>query len=423
MRKLFETVVLGGTLTIACSDPNQGVASAPDSGLPTADAQVDATDAAPDAPTTVDPAGFRVTGALWHARSAHTATLLDDGRVLVVGGESVTTRSPLASVELYDPVTESWTEGPTLPEARSNHVAVKLSDGRVLVAGGGISAPIGVPKGEGVLASALLYDPVSNSWTPTGEMHEARSHFAALRLPSGNVLVAGGGAGTHDHGSTCNGYGVTDCGPIGDALASAEIYDTSKGTFAPTGPLASARYSFTLDAASGADALAVGGANDFKESFASTERFDEASGVWSPGPALASADRLFHSAAPLPSGRLLVGGGKKSNTAMLNSAVWVDVKGMSSELTGSLGTAHTVGAFVPLASGHVLSVGGFTCPNPCAPIALAEIYDEASGAWTGIGALATDRAGHSATRLKDGRVLVVGGFSAAGNLTSCEVTE
>ena len=370
-----------------------------------------------------DPTGFRGTGSMSLARSAHTATLLADGRVLVVGGESVTTRDPIDSVELFDPATETWATGASLPEPRSNHVAVRLADGRVLVVGGGRSAPIGVPKGEGVLASVVIYDPAADAWETTGDMLEGRSHFGAALLPSGKVLVCGGGAGTHENGSECNGYGITNCGPIGDTLAGAEVFDPATGTFEATAPLAEGRYLFTTTRLADGRVLVVGGANDAKESFRSSEVYDEEAGTWVAGPDLVSADRLFHSAARLPSGRVLVGGGKKSNVTFLSSVDVVDVAAGAAEPTAPLGEALTVGRFVPLTSGHVLSVGGYRCPNPCAPVALAEIYEESTGTWAAIGDLKLPRAAHTATLLADGRVLVAGGYGAFGDLKTCEISE
>ena len=370
-----------------------------------------------------DPTTFRTTGSLAQPRTGHTATLLPDGRVLVLGGENIVSRDPIDSVEIFDPIIESWTPGPALPQPRANHVAVLLTNGTLLVAGGGRSAPIGVPSGLDVLESALLFDPQTEAWTTTGNLLEGRSHFQAISLPSGKVLVVGGGAGTHDHGSTCNGAGVTHCGPIGDTLASAEVYDPANGQFFAVGELNDGRYAHTLTSLLDGRAVAVGGANDYKVSFASTEVFDEITGSWSSGPDLFSEDRLFHAAALLPSGKILVGGGKKSNTVMLDSVNTLSIVDGSAQLTGSLRVAHTAGAFVRLESGNILSAGGFRCPNPCQPIDDAEIYVENTNSWRDMVWLKGIRAGHTLTLLKDGRVLVAGGYGALNNRPDCEIAE
>lgn len=366
-----------------------------------------------------DPADFRSTASLAVPRSAHSATLLDDGRVLVVGGEDIVTRDPLSSVEIFDPVSETWESGPSLPVPRSNHRAVRLKDGRVLVVGGGRSAPIGAASGIDVLSSALIYDPERDRWSTTGSLHEGRSHFGAVLLPSGKVLVAGGGSGEHEHGSECS--GASQCGPLGDTLDSAELYDPATGEFSPTGSMHEARSLFTLTALSSGQVVAAAGMNDFREGFRSTEIYEPEQGEWREGPLLASEERVFHSAAVLPSGRVLVGGGKLPDTKMLASVDVLDVK--AGAVAGPpLAVPHTVGRFVELDSGRVLSVGGFRCPNPCAPIADVELFDEEAMAWQALPPLAIARAGHSATRLADGRVLVVGGFDNSGNLSSCEIS-
>lgn len=369
-----------------------------------------------------DPVRFRLTGSLAQGRLGHTATLLRDGRVLVVGGESVVDRAPTDSVEIYDPATETWTTTTPLPAPRSNHAALLLDDGRVLVVGGGKSAPIGAPAGLDVAASALAFDPSTSAWSVAGSLLEGRSHFQLSRLPSRRILVSGGGAGTHLHGATCNGYGVTDCGPLADALASAEILDPATGTSSSVAAMASARFMATITRLADGRVLVAGGADDTKASFATTEIFDEKTLGWSPGPALVSSDRFFHQAALLPSGRVLVGGGKKSNIRFLASVDVVDVLANRTAATSPLSLARTAATFTPLSSGRVLSVGGFECPYPsCGPTDVAELFDEPAGAWTRLAPLNEARASHTTTLLRDGRLLVVGGMGSQGDLASCEL--
>jgi hypothetical protein len=126
-----------------------------------------------------------------HARSHHTATLLSNGKVLVAGGSS------LASAELYDPATGTWTATGSMALGRSAHTAKLLTNGMVLVAGG-------TPNS---LTSAELYDPASGLWTPGPSLITGRFSHTAVLLTNGQVLAAGGQ------------------GEQGSYVASAELYE------------------------------------------------------------------------------------------------------------------------------------------------------------------------------------------------------
>jgi hypothetical protein len=133
-----------------------------------------------------DTLSFRATGSMHYAHIAHTATLLDDGRVLVAGGYA---GSVISSAELYDPKTGSFTETGSLNAARCKHTAGLLPDGRVLIAGGSDS------RGwSGNLSSAEIYDPHSGKFTAASAMNDSRFKLPdeAVQLPSGRLLVAGG---------------------------------------------------------------------------------------------------------------------------------------------------------------------------------------------------------------------------------------
>jgi hypothetical protein len=141
-----------------------------------------------------DPASgtWTATGSMTTLRgSQFTATLLPDGRVLAVGGFD-RTEATLASAELYDPASGTWTATGSMIDARIWPTITLLPDGRVLVAGG----TIGPWHSDGSyvgLASAELYDPASGTWTATADMGTPRGVFNATLLLDGRVLVAGGG--------------------------------------------------------------------------------------------------------------------------------------------------------------------------------------------------------------------------------------
>ena len=136
---------------------------------------------------------FSRTGSMATARQAATATLLADGRVLVAGGVGVTGSvpeiyPPTAEAEVYDPTTGIFSPTGSMAAARSYHTATLLPDGRVLVVGGSRETV----ADWYFLATAEIYDPTTGTFSPTGSMTTVRSHHTATLLPDGRVLVAGG---------------------------------------------------------------------------------------------------------------------------------------------------------------------------------------------------------------------------------------
>jgi len=130
------------------------------------------------------PAGFMA-----NSRKDHTATLLQDGRILVVGGRSTfPADTPLAGAELYNPATNTWSATGNLNQARRSHTAVLLDNGKVLIVGG---------TGAGVLSSAEVYDPATGLFSLAGSsMGSPRTGHTAAKLQGGDVLIAGGSDGS-----------------------------------------------------------------------------------------------------------------------------------------------------------------------------------------------------------------------------------
>lgn len=160
---------------------------------------------------------FRETGSLVVPRGLHTATLLPDGSVLLIGGGSG--NAVIDAVERYDPATGAFTAAGTLPEGRGAHTATLLPDGRVLIAGGLRPRGDG-PDAENVpAATTVLYDPATGTSVPGPRLGAPRAGHTATLLPDGRVLVAGG----MDADS--------------EARKTAEIVDPVAGTVTETGAL------------------------------------------------------------------------------------------------------------------------------------------------------------------------------------------
>jgi N-acetylneuraminic acid mutarotase len=133
---------------------------------------------------------WSTTGSMAVARAYHTATVLSTGKVLVAGGTADVANggTSTALAEIYDPATGTFSSTGSLPSSTTAHSATALPGGRVLVAGGARLVSGAVTR----LASAALYDPTAGTWVQAASMRRARSDHAAALLPSGKVLVVAG---------------------------------------------------------------------------------------------------------------------------------------------------------------------------------------------------------------------------------------
>ena len=288
------------------------------------------------------PGSWSPTANLTTARQSHTATALSNGKVLVAGGASaglaagtvfqsvagdLRAEAQLASAELFDPISKTWSAAGNLGTARAQHTATRLSNGKVLVAGG---------RGAGPLNSVELYDPTTGLWSSTGPLQAARLAHTATLLPNGKVLVAGGAGAS----------GV---------LASAELYDPSTGTWTPTGNLGTAREGQTATLLPSGKVLVSGG-DDGGAPLKGAELYDPTAGTWSATGNLGTA-RTQHSATLLPGGAVLAAGGSVLQGPSLKSAELYDPAAGTWSAAGSLNGAHGLHSATLLLSGSVLLAG------------------------------------------------------------------
>lgn len=340
-------------------------------------------------------------GALVVGRSdGHTLTVLDDGRVLVVGASD--------AVELWDPRDRRSRLVAPLPEARAGHVAVRLLDGRVLVAGGeGTDRPNGYDLEP--LASALVFDPASASWQPVAPMAVARRAPVAALLPDGRVLVAGGESGLpHEPPSAevfdpgegvWRSYPAPPSSPIAlDALPNGRVL----ALFAPIGvdvnaalldPSTARWMELPRSSAQGRSrAHVVLADGDVLTVYLRTaERFDAALGRWEPAarpPATVSA-----TGALLPDGTVLLLGDARSARAYR-----YDPRADRWSMAGYTEHAHLRPAVAALADGRVLVAGGNLDGAPGGDEErITELFDPSSNTWTASWPASERRSGHTAT--------------------------
>lgn len=304
-------------------------------------------------------------------RWGHTATLLKDGRILVVGGQQ-TRGLAIATAEIYDPSTKTWSSGGSMAEARGlGHTATLLEDGRVLVMGGS--------------SSAEVYDPSTGIWSSTGSMSEPRIRYTATLLGDGRVLAAGG------LDPTRSGEQESD---------TAEMYDPSTGQWSSTGSMLQKHSRHSAALLRDGRVLVVG--------TYSAEVYDPSTGTWAlAGKPLRERDQGFP-VTVLGDGRVLIAGGEIHTggwTGIYAPIRNVDIYDPSTgtwSAASPLAEPYKLHPAALLKDGKVLVIGGDR---------QLEIYDPATNTWSSAGKMKQPRIlGHTATLLGDGTVLVVGGY-------------
>ena len=338
------------------------------------------------APAAIESGAWSPAPAMPVGRGFHTASLLPNGKVLVVGGNQ-TFRALAASAELYDPRTRMWSSAGMLTTPRSLHTATLLKNGKVLIVGGSQVDSFSL----GSLASAELYDPQTNSWALAASMHTPRSYHTATLLADGRVLVVGGIEASND---------VT-----GKVLASAELYDPATNTWTTAAPMRVARARHAAILLADHRVLVIGG-NDvaysaFSNYFATAELYDPTRQSWSPAGSMNYA-RTFPTGTVLPDGRVLVVGDAGVNE---RTAEIFDPRNERWSLAPDPGVGRAEHVAVRLRNGAVLVAGGIGETS-------AQLFDWRRNAWSNAGAMAVIRANATATVLDNGQVLVTGGFGS-----------
>jgi len=374
------------------------------------------------AATKTTPSGhFSSTGSM--GAQYTTATLLLDGRVLVTGPKwDAIGQAPAPSAELYDPATGKFSATGSMLQPRVDASATRLQDGRVLIAGGdnGSIIAIGGQADVTYFDTAELYDPATGKFSPTGSMAEGLAGQSGTLLADGNVLLTGG---MNDWASS----------PIEHGMPTAELYDVKAGTFRAVGSPGYGSYwshatllldgrvlvqgdgalvevydpgtgdfsqfgSVSPNTSIGGEACSVTLVPDGRVLFAGGGTmgttadallFDPTTGKLSPTGSM-TVSRAYQTATLLGNGKVLIAGGEE----VLAPAAIRPGSGFYDAVSASEGGPARYGSTyrqIPLKS--------------------AELYDPATGKFSKTGSMQVARTGQVATLLADGRVLIFGGDS------------
>ncbi|WP_437897455.1 Kelch repeat-containing protein [Sorangium sp. So ce124] len=349
-------------------------------------------------PAGEDPPADAATSTMAEPRVDHDAVVLHSGKVLVFGGATRILVEPeplrlfedtlLTSTALYDPATGTW--APAAPRAITGSVPASrvmvLQDGRVLVASG---------------VSFELYNPALDVWTSTARMPTARaaSTCGTAMLADGRVLVAGGRVLQ---------------GPS-PSRGVAEIYDPATNTWSATTPMLTA-----MNAVRGAISLKDGRVL-VSDGVSRSELFDPVSATWTLGPSL-----RFKDIVSLSDGKVLMilrHDGPDAFSSVYDPVTDTQTEMPPFALPAASGLVSP--ALTALRDGRALFTGGYTpetnseacigtshpwdCPVYYKYSGAVWMFDPVAQRWTPAAPMRLPRAGHTATQLLDGAVLIAGG--------------
>lgn len=315
------------------------------------------------------------------ARALHTATRLNDGRVLIVGGGSAQGK---VAAELYDP-SRGTSRTIALTVGRVGHTATLLRDGTVLIVGGGWG-------GSTAMRSAELFEPATGTFRSLGQLNDARSDHGAVLLGTGEVLILGGDS---------SGVGSTP-------TATAEIYDPATRTFRMVGTMHTPRRVYGATLLADGRVLVPAGTTTGKRVISESELYDPRTRTFARTGAMRVA-REKHAAVRLADGRILIGGGSDRAGAeeRLRSTEYFDPPTGTFTAGPAMHQARHKITAVARDDGSVLFVGGAS--------QLVEEFDARTNTFSSVRNATAERYYPTATLLADGAILITGGYTADGS--------
>lgn len=321
-------------------------------------------------PVVIDPS-WSSTGTMAFSRNIHTATLLNSGKVLVVGGTDANTNLSLSSCEQFDPSSGTWTTTASMNSNRSYHNAILLNTNEVLVVCGA--------DDSGTITTCELYDPNQDKWTITAPLASRPSYHASVLLKDGTVLTTGGVASGNN------------------VLNSCALYDRTTQAWTTTGSFSQARYGHAVTMLNDGRILATGGYDGGVQY--SCEIYDPILKSWNVTGSLHSS-RVFHSAILLNDGNVIIVQTYDQSAQCENfdpiAGIWTQTEAIS---------AFNVGTATLLQNGKILVAGGYSGGGS----KICNVFDITANVFAATPSLIISRAQPTATLLSSGKVLVVGG--------------
>lgn len=325
--------------------------------------------------------------ALAHAmsisRDKHTATLLHDGRVLIVGGKQA---------DVYDPETQLFSVAANAPPNRTSHAAVRLLDDTVLVTGGYVGS---LPARD-----AWIFDPTTTKFTLLPAMMLiARANHAMTLMIGGKVLVTGGFTGTSPHDEV-------------------DIYDPVAQTFTSTRHMLFHRSNHDAILLPDGKVLVIGGTTLESGFLATNEVYDPVQASWSADGYTMAENRTGMTATLLPDGDVLVAGGITGNKTLKTAEILDPVTHNFTKLP-DMNVGRNQHSATLLPNGKVLLAAGST---DFVFLDSAEIFNPGNNSFTLVPTtLSHARKSQTETLLQTGKVLLTGGKSDNGDLPTCEI--
>jgi hypothetical protein len=322
-------------------------------------------------------------------RTRHGAATLTDGRVLLVGGASLT---PLfwANAEIFEPATGTFAPVGDLSAGRAESAVVALAGGGALALGG----PTNVPTFDAA-TRIEEWDPAALAWSIRTNTLSNRSQMTATLLDGGAVLVVGGIA---------TGGLATE--------RDAELYEPGLGSRSPAGEMARWRAGHTATRLANGTVLVAGGSDTVTGDFVvGCEVYDPATEAFALDANLVHG-RLQHAAVALADGRVLLLGGDDATGPVATAEVYDPALGECAP-AGDMVVPRTFARAVRLLDGTVLAAGGVDATGQ--PTDRLEVWDPNTNAWRQWATrLPSRRTGHSLHVLPDGRVFLFGGDAGNG---------